>query len=95
MLDFKIKNYEALPCSLKIFTINGQEAYEHDFGHSFIDDSYEPIEYGCSYRGWERTDDEDHINETMKKYNITRKEFNEICDKLEYILTIGPCGWCV
>lgn len=33
-LDLVIEPYDALPCELKVFTINGQEASYDDFGVS-------------------------------------------------------------
>ena len=98
MLNYEITTRYGLPCTTQIFTINGQNANDNDFGEGFNDTStpdYKPIDYGCGYRRWEKTNDERQIKETMKKYHIKREEFEVICGELESKLTVGYCGWCV
>ena len=44
---------------------------------------------------FERHTDNKLVNKTMKKYGITREEFDLIADRLEDLLYVGMCGWCV
>lgn len=30
----------------------------------------------------------------LERYNITREEYDAICDELEDVLSFGSCGWC-
>lgn len=32
--------------------------------------------------------------EILRKYSINKKEYDEICKKLEEGLSFGSCGWC-
>ena len=33
--------------------------------------------------------------EVLDKYNITDKEYYNICNELEDKLCVGSCGWCI
>lgn len=97
-----IKAYDALPCHLKReYYINGLALSEFDFGDSeddgdYNDDIDEDIaRWGCIHRVFERYTDNEHINKAMKEYKITREEFDLIADRLEEVLYVGMCGWCV
>lgn len=78
-------------CCTTTFIINGIEAYSWDFGDKFDDDPYNAPEYGC---GNMKFHPYEPIPEIMEKYNITEKEWNEICDKLDKGLSFGGCAWC-
>lgn len=86
--------YDALPCALKTFTINGIDATINDFGEGY-DHSPEIAEpYCCGCHRFDRIKSSEEIKKAMEKYNLTESEFNEICDRLETILYVGSCGWC-
>lgn len=88
-----IEPYEALPCELKVFTINDQNADKSDFGYGYdaAEDEAEP--YACGKRIFES--DYSKAEETCKKYSITFAEFYFICNELESKLFVGACGWCI
>ena len=97
-----IMNYDALPCHLDgAYYINGVRLSENDFGDSYDDGDYDTCEdedvalYGCVNRVFERHTDNELVNKAMKKYGITREEFDLIADRLEELLYVGYCGWCI
>ena len=92
-MEIIIESYHALPCSLKTFKINGIDAELHDFGDMNDEGSEYAEPYAC---GDMRFTKHRKIREgVLEKYNITRKEYNEICAQLGSKLCIGECGWCV
>lgn len=91
-LELVMEPRDALPCSLKVFTINGINADETDFGYSTDEDIGEAGEYGCGYRCF-RTDLK-LAPTAMKKYKLTFEQFVEVAEKLAEVLDVGPCGWC-
>lgn len=100
MAQVEIEAYNALPCELKVFTINGIKADYSDFGYSYDDrdeieyDDYDEIaRWGCLNRRF--IANRRNAKKCMEKYNITIDEFNDICDRLEEVLSVGCCGWCV
>lgn len=53
------------------------------------------IDSGCSCCFFVVEDDEKRIANTMKKYGLTREEFNDVAQKLESALYVGRCWLCV
>ena len=92
-MKLTIKPYRSLPCELEIFTINGIDAYQGDFGTAKDTRLDIAPDYGCGRR--EFIPDRNNASDCMKKYNITIDEFNQICDELEDKLYVGTCCWCV
>ena len=94
-MELVIEPFDALPCVLKIFTINGKDADSYDFG-STVDHKEECddeiADYGCYNRYFES---EPPTEEVLHKYNITEEEYYKICDELENKLYVGSCEWCV
>lgn len=97
-----IKTYKALPCGLDgMYFINGVFLNESDFGDGEDNGDYDTCEdediarWGCINRVFERHTDDKLINEAMKRYGITREEFDLIADRLEELLYVGECGWCI
>ena len=92
-MELVIETYSALPCELKVFTINGITANQYDFGTNKdrMPSIAEP--YGCGCRTFEA--DRHRAAACMQRYNITIDEFNKICDELEDKLYVGSCGWCI
>ena len=91
-MELVIEPMNALPCSLEVFTIDGQTAYQGDFGDTYDHDAESAEEYECEDMHFDR---KPPTKEVLDKYNITEKEYDTICDKLEDKLYVGRCGWCV
>ena len=91
-MELVIEPFNALPCALKIFTINGKEADSDDFGSTFDHINGEKEVYGCCNMYFEPIPP---AKEVLHKYNITEEEYYEICDELENKLHVGHCEWCV
>lgn len=92
MVKIVAKAYNYLPCSLEVFTINGQNADYHDFGDSYDSepDSAEPYGCGCHIFGGKMP-----TQKVLDEYNITLDEYAEIVDVLESVLYVGSCGLCI
>ena len=96
-----IESRYALPCHLREYYINGIFLSKHDFGMSEDNREYDGdvdddiASWGCINRVFERYIDDKHINKAMKVYGITREEYDLIADRLEEVLHVGMCGWCV
>ena len=91
-MELIIKPFDAAPCILEIFTINGKAANSIDFGDTF--DHYEGEEepYFCGDMQFEPIPP---TPEVLQRYNITVDEYNAICKELEDKLYVGECSWCV
>lgn len=88
-MEFKIKTYSALPCTLETFTINGKEADMEDFG--------ECERYGgcferecCNKFTYYEVPQEN----VLEKYELTNDEYYAICQELSCDLCVNDCGWC-
>ena len=91
-MELIIEPYNALPCELDIFTINGKSADSSDFGEVYDHNKGSAETYGC---GDMRFEPQSPTKEVLAKYNITEEEYNKICDELEDKLCVGRCGWCI
>ena len=89
-----IQPYSALPCELEIFTINGIDAYQGDFGITADVNQEIAEEYCCGCMMFERCKDREQKKTTMAKYSLSWEEYDEICELLEEVLYVGSCGWC-
>lgn len=85
----EIKPYHALPCELEVFTINGKEADEEDFGNKSIGGDCMECTCGCIFKKHAQPK-----QEVLKKYGITPKMYDKICEQLEEELQVSFCGWC-
>lgn len=74
------------PCKLRIFTINGKESNVDNFGHCGTDGDGTCIHTFTPY------EIPDH--NLLEKYEISKEEYREICEKLKDKLYINGCGWC-
>ena len=88
-LDYKV--YDAL-CSMEKFIINGNDAESDDFGEKYDRNPDEAEEYACANMRFTRIPSTDKV---LRKYNISEKEYSEVCDILENELSFGNCGCCV
>ena len=90
-MKLEVKAYGAL-CSLSTFEINGIKAEADDFGDQEDEDKENAEDYGCGNMKFRRNTS---TEKTLEKYNISRDEYAEVCDRLEDLLSFGQCGWCV
>lgn len=97
-----IRNYDALPCHLDgMYYINDVRLSEYDFGDGYDNGDYDTCEdddiarYGCINKVFERHTDDELVNKAMKRYGITREEYDLIANRLEELLYVGECWWCV
>lgn len=89
-MKFELKIFSAL-CATDKFVINGIEANSEDFGYQ-SDKSPETAEaYCCGNMVFTR---KEPTAEILQKYNITEKEYSDICYELEDKLSFGSCGCC-
>lgn len=91
-MELVIKPFRSLPCRLEVFTINGMNADQDDFGDIYDSDAERAEPYACAdmiFNPMPPTE------EVLGKYNITEKEYDTICDELKSELHVGSCGWCV
>ena len=89
VMILNIEPFDALPCCLRVFEINGKTADYEDFGVKAMDGgSCMDNACGCTFYS------EPPTQETLKKYGINEEEYNEICEKLESVLHVFSCGWC-
>lgn len=91
-MELKIKTHHALPCRAELFTINGKNAEQNDFGDMYDHHAQDAEPYACADM---RFDPKPPTKEVLDRYDITDKEYYEICNELECELCIGRCGWCV
>lgn len=77
-------------CYLAIFTINGINAAEDDFGHHIDIDTEAADDYCC---GNMQFIPKESTEEVLNKYEITQAEYEQICKELD-CLSFGACGWC-
>lgn len=91
-MELSIKVFQALPCELETFIINGKKANSEDFGEVYDHNKENKESYGCGNMYFESIPS---TKEVLDKYNITKEEYDKICDELEDKLFIGRCGWCI
>lgn len=91
-MELIIKPFNALPCNLKVFIVNGNEAELKDFGEVYDHDEESAEPYGCGDMYFEP---KSPTKEVLDKYNITEEEYYNICNELEDKLHVGGCGWCI
>ena len=90
-MELMIKAYDLFPCRLKIFTINGKNADQNDFGYACDHDSGNAEPNTCSNMQF---DFKFITKEILDKYNITEEEYRIICYELKCVLREGYCNWC-
>jgi hypothetical protein len=82
-------------CSTKHFKINDVWACSYEFGLQSDNGKEDDIqtEGGCS--GMEFVPNKFPDASILKKFNITKSEYFEVCEQLKEKLSFGYCGWCV
>ena len=91
-MELKIKTHHALPCRTEVFTINGKNAEQNDFGDMYDHHAQDAEPYACADMHF---DPKPPTEEVLNRYNITEEEYYNICNELECELCVGSCGWCV
>jgi len=99
MAKVVLKSYEAFPCEAEVFTINGQTAWINEFGNYEYDpeetcEFEEYYRWGCVGKYF-KTLPYNENSKTVKKYHLTKEEYDDICSDLECKFAIGTCGWCI
>ena len=87
-MEVVIEHYDALPCGLKKFTVNGIEADLEDFGEVQCGSVGD---YECVVDGF---DAKLPSNEVLAKYKISVDEYAELVAKLNTAFDYGYCNWC-
>lgn len=87
-LDLEIQTYYALPCSLEVFKINGQDADLEDFGSTCTCGDCMLSECCSDFKKIKPT------SKVLQKYRISGSQFYQICDELKEKLHVEYCGWC-
>ena len=91
-MELKIKTHHALPCRAEVFTINGKNAEQNDFGDMYDHHAQDAEPYACADMHF---DPKPPTKEVLNRYKITDKEYYDICNELESELYVGRCGWCI
>ena len=79
-------------CYTPIFKVNNIDADADDFGEKYDRDTENAEDYGC---GDMQFTGKGMTAEVLKKYKITKEEYNKIVAQLEKGLSFGSCGWCI
>lgn len=87
-----IEPYHSYPCRCELFTINGENADEEDFGSTKDVNHCNAEPWGCGKSIFLSTP---ATQEVLNKYGITLEDYSTICAALESKLYVGKCGWCV
>ena len=90
-MEYNADVFEAL-CHVFDFKINGVDADEEDFVDKYDHSPDTAEEYGC---GNMQADIKEATDEVLKKYSITKEEYDIIAEDISIKLSFGSCGWCV
>lgn len=94
-MELKIEVYNALPCALKDFTINGFKAQYEWFVSNYDAGSEDAEPYCCGDRVTEA-----HSMSAVRSHlpielqNLSEVEIKLIQQKLADEMVSGSCGWC-
>lgn len=91
-MELVIEILKGCPCQLKTFLINGVQGYQHDFGYSWDDGESAYPYYFCKNRHFKPIKPSDRV---LNRYNITKEEYNTICQELTRKLHVGSCARCI
>ena len=91
-MELVIKHFSSLPCSLEVFTIDGNSANQYDFGDIYDHDIERAEPYACADMHF---DQKPPTKKVLDKYNLTKEEYYNICNELKCKLCVGRCGWCI
>lgn len=69
-MELVVKPFHSLPCHLEVFTINGKDADQYDFGDIFDHNEEIREPYGC---GDMYFDSKPPAKEVLDKYNTQKK----------------------
>lgn len=97
-MNLEIIPYKNHPCALKVFNINGNRAGQEEFGYlkdgpDFMElDGY--LKHGCTDCLFECYPYDENL-EIVHIYQLSREEYDDVCNSLKKILHVGPCKRCV
>lgn len=92
MAHVLVTPYSALPCEAQTFMVNDIDADRDDFGYcSDVGDRSEVEPYCCACMLFRR---KPCSQDVLDKYDITEREYNDICAILEKEFYVGYCSWC-
>ena len=92
VMNIKIELMDSF-CDLRVFVINGVQAYKEDFGNACDESPDNADDYGCGDMVF--TPHEYPPAGVLSKYDISREEFDLIAAGLAKQLSFGGCGLCV
>ena len=90
-MELELEIFDFL-CAARKFKINKVKANVNDFGNTLDHSPGHAESYGC---GNMRFVPNKPTKKVLEKYDITKEEYQEVCDKLEKGLSFGKCGWCI
>ena len=67
-MQIEMQTFDALPCELATFKINGLPAYQDDFGETYDHDCASAEPYGCGCMCFDR---KPATKKVLNKYRIT------------------------
>lgn len=85
-MQIEIIPMEYPPCKLRTFSINNKEGDIDEFGYCGT------YGEGSCYHIFTPYEIPNH--DILKKYEISKGEYREICEKLRDTLRVTNCGWC-
>ena len=85
-------NTDCLIRAAHYIQINGVQGYQHDFGYNWDDGESNYPYYFCKDRYFKPIKPSDRV---LNRYNITKEEYNTICQELTRKLHVGSCGRCI
>ena len=88
-MQIEITPRNAVPCRLLTFTINGKEADMNEFGYCTTCGNAYKCKCSNTFTPYEIPD-----LDILRKYEISKGEYREICEKLRDKLRVTDCGWC-
>ena len=81
-------------CYCRNFIVNGIEANPDDFGEQFDREEEIADPYCCEDMQFTRHTAKAEVDKCLKKYGITKSQFDEVSATLEKGLSFGNCGLC-
>ena len=88
-MDVKIEISDTFPCWPNVFAINGVDAKVYDFGGTKTYFRHDICDCCNDFTPYEVPREN-----VFEKYQISKDEYDEICEMLQDKLCVRSCGWC-